>query len=292
MSITAPRNTNSPATRRSLRTPAVSLLVLVTLSAGFSTPAHADPISFQNTTVIDATPAGGAADTPLRVTYTFDSDLPPSNGDGVTYSAYEPIRMIVELGDECAAISGAGASIDVLNDAGDPASDSYGIVAVDPATNGKTLYGRQIEIIQVVLIDFDSTMFSDTSLPTSADFAASADLSQILIQLEVDLGGILLFGEGAVQFSAYDPEGTLAAIQESVAGMQLNVGVEQSLQIRLTKAAGYFNGTSKSNDKAEQQLRAFIAQVQGLSGKEIASGDAADLIAAATNLIDQLPACS
>lgn len=302
MSITAPHNTTIPATRRSLRTPAaaaVSLLVLATLSAGTSAPAHAAhnfAISFQYTAVIDATAAGGSADTPLRVTYIFDQALVPTNGDGVVYSAYEPISMIVELGDECVAVSGAGASIDVLNDAGEPASDSIGFAAHEPAVTGKTLYGRGLEIIQVVLVDNEATMFSSTALPTSADFAASADFSQTLIRLAGDSRRIFLFDEGAVQFSAYDPEGTLAAIQADLAGLQLNAGVEASLQDKLTRAAGYYHDwmSSKNNDKAEQEvreLRAFIAQVQALSGNGIASGDAARLIAAATNLIEQRPAC-
>ncbi|MBT2556084.1 hypothetical protein [Arthrobacter sp. ISL-5] len=296
MSITAPRNTDSPATRRSVRTTAAtaaSLLVLATLSAGFSAPAHAADdfaVSFQYKAVIDATPVGGNEATPLRLTYRIDRNLPPSNGDGVTWSAYEPLaKLIVELGDECVALSGAGASIDVFNDAGEPASDYYGIVAVAPAVTGKKLAGRDIDVVQFVLADLDSTMFSDTALPTSADFAASADFSQNLILLDRDL----LFSEGAFQFSAYDPAGALAAIQADLVGLQLNAGVNASLQNRLTKVAGYIDGmSSKGNAKAEQELRGFIAQVQGLSGTGIPSGDAARLIAAATNLIDQLPACS
>lgn len=118
-------------------------------------------------------------------------------------------------------MSGAGASIDVLNDAGEPASDSYGIVAVTPTVTGKTLAGRQIDVFQFALVDLDSTMFSDVSLPTSADFAASADFSQNLILLEEELGGTLLFSEGAFQFSAYDPAGTIAAIQADLAGLTL-----------------------------------------------------------------------
>jgi hypothetical protein len=42
----------------------------------------------------------------------------------------------------------------------------------------------------------------------------------------------------------------------------------------------------------EQELRGFIALVQGLSGKGIKTGDAARLILRATNLVDQFPACS
>ncbi|WP_156810619.1 FIMAH domain-containing protein [Arthrobacter sp. FB24] len=230
----------------------------------------------------------------MRVTYTFDSDLPPTNGDGVIYSAYEPIHMIVELGDDCAAMSGSGASIDVLNGTGEPPSDSYAVSTVDPATAGKTLAGLQIQAVQFVLVDDDTTMFSDVSLPTSADFAASADFSQTLIQLTGDRRGILLFAERVpFQFSAYDPAGTLAALQESVASMQLNAGVKTSLQNRLTKVAGYIDGTSsKSNAKAEQELRGFIAQVQGLSGKGLTPAQAAHLIQQATSLIDQLPACA
>jgi hypothetical protein len=299
MSITAPHNTNSSVPRRSLRTPAaaaVSLLVLATLSAGFSAPAHAadsDSVSFQYTAVIDATAAGGSAVTPVRVTYEYSRFLLPIQDDG-TFAEYTPlVKMIVELGDECISMSGPGTSIDVLNDAGEPAGDYYAFLANEPAVTGKTLYGRGLEIIQVVLADSDATMFSSTALPTSADFAASADFSQTLFQLTDDRRGILLFAEGAFQFSTYDPAGALAAIQADLAGLQLNAGVKASLQNRLTKASGYITGTSsKSIAKAEQELQAFIAQVQRLSGKEIAAGDAALLITGATNLIDQLPACS
>jgi hypothetical protein len=59
---------------------------------------------------------------------------------------------------------------------------------------------------------------------------------------------------------------------------------------KLTKAGGYINGTSSnSNTKAERELRAFIAQVEALRGKEIPVSAADKLIRRATALIDQLP---
>jgi hypothetical protein len=240
---------------------------------------------------------GGSAVTPVSVIAEYSSDLTQSQGDD-HFAEYGPLlKLIVELGDECAALSGDGTFARVLNDGGgDGLVDSFDLVAQEPAGTGKTLFGREIDFVQFLLGDNDGTMFSSTALPTSVDFAESADFSQSLIGLIDPVGGrtVLLFNEsGSVRFSVYDPAGALAAIQANLAGFQMNAGVKVSLQNKLRKAGDYINGTSSnSNAKAEQELQAFIAQVQALSGQAIATRDANRLISGATKLINQLPACS
>jgi len=307
MMINAPRKTNSPGIGRSLRTPAAtaaSLLVLATLSAGISAPAQAaDTLSFQFTTVFDATAVGGSQVTPLHITYQFDPALAPGTGpigdpgDG-TSASYGPLqKMIVEAGDQCIAVSGNGTGITVFNSAGTSfPEDAYEVRADRPAVTGKTLYGLNLTGIRFLLIDNDATMFSSTDLPTATVFAGDADLQQTQIRLTTPDGSrenLFAPEDAPFQLTTYDPAGALAAIQSDLTGLQLNAGVRTSLENRLTKASGYISGTSsKSNTKAEQELRAFILQVEALRGKEIPAIDADNLINGATSLIDQLPACS
>lgn len=301
MSITAPHSTDSPGTRRSLRTPAaaaVSLLVLATLSAGFSAPAQAaDTISFQFTTFIDATSVGGNQATPLHITYQFSPDLAPGSGpfgesgDG-TYSSYGPLqKVIIEVGDQCVATSGDGTGITVFNAGTTFVEDSYDVRAEGAATAGKTLYGMNIDLARFLLVDNEGTMFSSTALPTSQDFFFEADFQQTDFYLiDSNRRTHHLFGGGPFQFGTYDPALRLEGIQVGVGALTLNAGVKASLQNKLSKAGGYIS--SNNNTKAEQELRAFIAQVSALSGKEIPVPFATRLIGKAEGLIDQLPACS
>src|SRR5262245_46319909 len=59
-------------------------------------------LTFVFRTTIDATPAGGAPNTPLTVTYTFDPDLRSQYGSAnpLLSGYYGPIHMVVQLGNE------------------------------------------------------------------------------------------------------------------------------------------------------------------------------------------------
>jgi hypothetical protein len=92
--------------------------------------------------------------------------------------------MIVMVGDQCVALSGAGTEITVFNNAGTTfAEDSYDVRAFAPATDNKTLFGLNIRLAKFLLVDNEATMFTDTTLPTTEAFVGAADSQQTTIDL-------------------------------------------------------------------------------------------------------------
>ncbi|QCO97319.1 hypothetical protein FCN77_05805 [Arthrobacter sp. 24S4-2] len=63
------------------------------------------------------------------------------------------------------------------------AEDSY-VASWSPApSSAPTLFGLNLSLAQVNLIDFNSTMFNSTALPTTTAFAAAAQQQQTTIIL-------------------------------------------------------------------------------------------------------------
>jgi hypothetical protein len=300
------RQSRRPRARRRLRATATSLLALATLSLGVSAPARAQTapaISFQYTTTIDTTDAGGGPGTPLIITYRFDPNLAPGSGGGGPEEGvadYGPLdRVTVQLGDQCVAQSTTG-SIGVFNGPNSLfVEDSY-VVSWQPAPSaGPSLFGMDLRLAQVVLIDRNSAMFNSTALPTTPDFSVAAPEQQtdILLFNPGTHRFVDLFAGGAPGGLGYfiDPADRILDIQAQVLAADLNNGLKTALQNALQKARDYLTDASKSNDgMAAKELQKFIDQVNALPGNVIAKADAVRLtkIAAKTIFtISQVPPC-
>ena len=284
--------------RRRLRATGASVLALSTLSLGFGAPAQGAPsvVEFQYTTTIDATPAGGAPDAPVRITYRFDTGLAPGGEPSETFAAYGPLnRVIVQIGDQCVALSGAGTEITVFNDAGNTPEDSYDVRADAPATTGKSLFGLEFRFFRFLLVDPGATMFADTSLPSTPAFAAGAGFQQIQFNLMDGRRRVNLAATDVApgELRSFDPLAAIASIRAQVQATNLNHGHKTALQNPLEKAAGYLSDGKKADaGKAIKELQKFTSHVLALPGSAISESDRANLTRAARATIASLPTCS
>jgi hypothetical protein len=143
----------------------------------------AKELTFVFRTTIDATPAGGAPDTPLTVTYTYDPDLRSQyDFDPVYGGIYTPFHMVIQLGDESVKAT-QGTYIYTWNlpdyeDGIDVRVENSG--AYDGGRNvvNGTLFGYQVVFFRFLLADEDATMFDTAQLPLSPDYALEADFQQ------------------------------------------------------------------------------------------------------------------
>lgn len=88
-----------------------------------------------------------------------------------------------------------------------------------------------------------------------------------------------------------DPLALLAQLQDDVVALGLHRGIENALLSKLQAATLLLVDMVPGNDHAaENILDAFINQVNAQSGKKIPPADAADLVAAAEEIIDALNA--
>jgi hypothetical protein len=136
------------------------------------------PLTFQFSTTMDTTSFGGGSNTPLTVTYTFDSALPNGSGPGApissTLGSYGPLSMEIRLGTE--TVAGSGGGISVFNNASASGlEDSYD-VRLDSFSG--QFFGRDLEIFRFLLVDESGTMFNATHLPLSPGFAAATQFQQ------------------------------------------------------------------------------------------------------------------
>jgi hypothetical protein len=152
----------------------------------------AKEITFVFRTTIDATPVGGAPNTPLTVTYTFDPDL-RSQGyndidpDQLFIGYYTPVHMVIQLGEDSVKAT-QDTNITVWNI--DDDDDGIGVGAVNYALydgSGSsikgTLFGYEVLFFGFLLDDSDATMFDNAHLPLTADYAAQADFQQTTLSL-------------------------------------------------------------------------------------------------------------
>jgi hypothetical protein len=147
-----------------------------------SSVSQAALLTFRFETTMDTTAYGGAANTPLSVLYTFDSTAPNGSGPGAvdsTSGSYAMLNLEIRLGDQFTSASGAGMSngISLFNDTGPYIEDGYEALSVGPFSG--QIFGRDIHYFVFQLTDKNHTMFSDTSLPLSPDFAAAADYQHV-----------------------------------------------------------------------------------------------------------------
>lgn len=270
-------------------------LTTVFAFAGLSAPAHAAPapaadpplIAFKLTTTIDTTSVGGGPDTPARIIYRFSPTLAPGSGGNLseTVADYGPLeRVIIEVGDQCAATSGPGTAIAVFNDAGTTViEDSYAVIAAkDAGDTSAMLFGLNLRAVVLVLVDNEGTMFSDTSLPTTVAFADQAEkeqLSMLLFNPTTHRFVSLFSGDAPFQLSRYSVQVPVEALRDRLSELTLSTGVRAALNQPLDKASGYLNAfTQDSLQKAAKEFELFIKQVEAHRNKGIDTATADNLI--------------
>jgi len=208
--------------------------------------------------------------------------------------------MTVQIGDQCAARSGVDTSISVYDGPNSLfVEDSY-VVSLSPASGtAPTLFGVDLRLAPVVLVEWNSTMFSSTALPATPDFAGAALEQQttILLLNQGTRRFVDLFAGGAPgQLSVLiDPVVRIAEIQAQVLADNLNNGVKTALQNPLQKATAYLTDATKSNDGlAIKELQKFIDQVNARPGNVITKAGAVHLTKPANKAIfdiNNLPPC-
>jgi hypothetical protein len=297
--------------RRHLIAAWIFALTNVFAFTGLSAPAHAAPvpppdpslIAFQLTTTIDTTSVGGGPDTPMRIIYRFNPTLAPGSGGNLSETAadYGPLeRVIVEVGDQCAAMSGPGTSIAVFNNAGTTVvEDSYAVTASTPFGSPRPpkLFGLDIKLVQFVLVDNERTMFSNTSLPTTFAFGDQADAVQLTLLLfnpTTQRVVSLIESDAPFQLSPYFVQVPVEALRDALSELTLSTGVRNALNGPLDKAIGYLNTfTRDSLQKAAKEFELFIKQVEAHRNKGIDTTTADGLIAFTRQVTaDILPKCA
>jgi hypothetical protein len=273
------------ATRSRLRRAALALGVALLLG-GAAAPAQARIITFQFRTTVDATQVGGGPNEPLIATYAFDSQLPDGSGPFAIddkSGSYGPIRMVLQVGDQ--SVTSATGGITVINDSSSiNTEDSYDVrISADLGDIQGAIFGYQVVFFRFLLVDEDGTMFSGTGLPLSAAFAARAQF----IELEVDLYdpvtgdnfGIGLLGGAPFTLVELNAGCILGDLQADLGELQIQRGLAQSLQAKLTAAAQALTEMNRAAEKAADHIGSFIREVEEERGEEIAETDADDLLA-------------
>jgi hypothetical protein len=277
----------------------VSMQHSATVAATEVASAASGLVSFQWRTTVDATDVGGKAFTPVRLIYTFDPDLAPASGftgSGPHFVGYGPLsQWSLEVGNQCATISGPGTAITVFDDAGtNSITDAYDVRA--SATAGATLSGPlfklDFSLFAFGVFDNDSTMFSSTALPLTPDFAALAEFQGVLLRLvdPLTLTTFDLHSDSGFEVSFHRPVESLQALLAEVDGLNLSGSLKKNLTTRLQSALDVLTDSSTGNDQlAAEHLQKFIQLVDAQAGKGIPATTADQLIADALDVINQLP---
>ena len=151
----------------------LSVVAVACLFSALPVSSQAAPITFQYTTVKDATSLGGGATDALTVTYTFDDTLVSGSGTGdfdSSYSSYGPVSMTLSWGTESA--SGTNGSI-VVKENG--VNDEYWVYFFTPdAVFAGLVFGKSLNGVMVALM---GDIFGSDALPTSPAFASGATTS-------------------------------------------------------------------------------------------------------------------
>lgn len=276
----------------------VSLQYRITVDATDVGGNAVGPVSFQYRTTFDATSVGGKALTPGRLIYTFDSDLAPGSGllgSGPGFSSYGPLsQMFLEVGNRCVTVSGPGTAITVFDDSGNPLKDLYEVRADISlgATTSSRLFGLDLDFLQFLLIDTDTTMFATTALPLTPDFADLAERQQVVLRLidPFTFETFFVTPDSGFAVSFHRPVESLEALLAEVDGLDVSASLKQNLTSRLQSALDVLTDASTSNDgDAASHLERFIQLVEAQAGKKIPAAIADQLIADALDVIDQLP---
>ncbi|MEU6743624.1 hypothetical protein [Streptosporangium sandarakinum] len=276
--------------------PALAAPTVIPIAGGYTT-AQDDLITMQLTTTVDARPAGGSSTAPLRIRYTFSPALVAGSGPfgaGDTFASYAPVQKItIEVGDQCVSTGGTGTYILVLDGAGDPPIDSYAVVA--DATEGAVfsgkLLGKEVGFSRILLEDTQAGMFSDTSLPLSAGFAAASDFQQTVVLLAnppSDLPIRLITPPTGYVLTVVDPVAEIEDTRDRVVAAHLSDGLEAALLAQI--AQDWLEDDIPTNDhRTRSMLETFIALVNAQAGEKIPTATAVKLVAQANAAISQLP---
>jgi hypothetical protein len=168
----------------------VRLLAIGFLFGLLNLDTAAAPVTFQYSTTVNASAFGGGLNTPLVVTYTFDSALAAGTGPFTSISnlsSYGPLSLTLSLG--AYTVTGQGGGITVYNDvplypAGEPSyfEDGYGVRA---SSYQGLIDKKSVSFFRFLLVDDSPTspapMLSGTSLPTDPAFSLQAQYQQLEI---------------------------------------------------------------------------------------------------------------
>ena len=167
---------------------------LLCLLLGVPGAASAATLTWEFTSTVNATEAGGSAVAPFFFRFTFDTNLANDSGGTVggccaDVGSYGPISGVIGVdGQEVSFASGFfgsgfGTSELTVVKFDDDDVDRFDIRAREDALVGLQLFGRDIGQVVIQMQDDDGTMFSDTSLPTTTAF--SADVDRVFIGVDL-----------------------------------------------------------------------------------------------------------
>lgn len=168
-------------------------LILASLLLTGLAPAATVIMRFETT--INTTEFGGAAATPLVVTFSFDSGLAPGTGPAEenepNQKSYGPLSsMEIKLGDETISGTGiSGSGISVWNDTAD--GDGYRVAVGPFPSPEETVFGMGVSGFSFLIADPSGTIFNDASLPTSFNFGSTAGFFQQTSFSLTEIGAIL-----------------------------------------------------------------------------------------------------
>jgi Ca2+-binding RTX toxin-like protein len=146
-----------------------------------------ETITFKYETIIDARPAGGQANAPFILTYSYATDLriyQSSFGSNAAQVLYGPIEGTLKIGDEETSFTSAPpASIDARDEiflgVFLTGADVYNVRFREEGQ----LFGYDVKIVSVAIADMGHTMLPNVTLPVTADFAAEADFQHVEVWL-------------------------------------------------------------------------------------------------------------
>jgi hypothetical protein len=295
-----------PLTKNRLTASLLTVGAALSFALAGAQPATAasSTLSFELTTVVDATAVGGAEVTPLRVIYQFHPELAPGSGyfgAEETFATYGPLeKVIVQVGKECVALPGLSGNdtfIGVFDNAGTTfIEDSYAVFAWQAAVAGQTLLRQNLEEFRAVLIDEQATMFSDTSLPTSEEFAASADILQIALILRhprTNEQAILSSGLAPFQLFRYDLTRLVNDAITDIRALPVSSDLIAALVTPLERARTLVEGnlTQKNINQARGALEEF-SKVAQTNRNELGKEAAENLKVQAEVIALAFPACA
>lgn len=276
------------------RAAAASLLVLGLAGFGVTAPATAaTPLEFIYSSTLDATPIGGGTDDALIIIYRFRPDLAPTDStpNAASYGPLESVR--VQIGTQpCSVVNTGGSQITVFNDLSE---DSYAVSAAPPSGSPST--GLDITFAQFVIADNDRTMFSDTSLPTTPNFAQRAVFGQNDISIGRGPQRVSLNKSfTAFRLSVFDQIAAIATLKSDVATMNLDPKITKTLQKPLDKASKLLtSGKEKKADKNAQkaitELEDFRLQVKNLRDHGLTPAQEQALALSVTDIINSFLTC-
>ncbi|ALV42753.1 hypothetical protein AU252_17645 [Pseudarthrobacter sulfonivorans] len=189
-------------------------------------------------------------------------------------------------------MAGDGTSATVFNNAG-PNEDSIDVRAEGAALAGKQLFGLDLTIARILLVDVDGTMFTSTALPTSPVFVEDSEFQQTLVELVDPVTNeptILEPGDAPYFLSVFDPLAHIAALQDEVREAPVSAGMVKDLLKPLEDAHARLGTLTQENvDEAAKELQKFIKIVEMHRAKKIPAPIADSLGAAAQQILDSLP---